>query len=110
VPPHTCIYIVQFNVDGTEGEESGHNHLDDPMAIPRGWGDGTREMPCSAWCGEWASKVFACNSSKHGEGEADKKPNRDNHEDGGQGNSGGNLVVRGDNVDEESDQKEGNRV
>jgi len=48
VAPHTCIYIVQFDVNGTEWEESGHYHLDDPVTIPGGWWDCTREMPCSA--------------------------------------------------------------
>jgi len=41
VAPHTCIYIVQFDVNGTEWEESGHYHLDDPVTIPGGWWDCT---------------------------------------------------------------------
>jgi len=44
--------------------------------------------------------VFARNSSKNSQRETHEKPNRNNQEDGGEGNGGGDLVVRSDAVDE----------
>lgn len=101
MPPHGRKNVVQFNVDSRERKKSCNQYLEATAPVP--WhftGDFTRYLSGACWCVEvWIGKVFGRDSAEQVEWEGNEQEERQNRQDGSEGECTGRAVGDRDRVD-----------